>query len=50
MQGIPEFSRERDARLRMLVNSAIREVDRIGRGEKKKESLVQQNCGRRGGM
>ena len=27
---VPEFTRERDERLRLLVNSCIREVDRIG--------------------
>ena len=27
---VPEFTRERDERLRILVNSCIREVDRIG--------------------
>ena len=29
-ERVPEFTRERDERLRMLVNSCIREVDRIG--------------------
>ena len=29
-ERVPEFTRERDERLRMLVNSSIREVDRIG--------------------
>ena len=29
-ERVPEFTRERDERLRILVNSCIREVDRIG--------------------
>ena len=42
---VPEFTRERDDRLRMLVNSCIREVDRIGvRGRSK-----QRGRGSRGG-
>ena len=29
-ERVPEFTRERDERLKILVNSCIREVDRIG--------------------
>ena len=36
MKRVPEFTRERDERLRILVNTCIREVDRIGvRGRSK---------------
>ena len=35
-ERVPEFTRERDERLRILVSSCIREVDRIGmRGRSK---------------
>ena len=37
-ERVPEFTREREERLRILVNSCIREVDRIGvRGRGKSE-------------
>ena len=45
---VPEFTRESDERLRILVNSCIREADRIG--VEKEASLVQQGHGSRGGM
>ena len=44
---MPEFTRERDERLRILVNSCIREVDRIGvrgRGESCAEILWLESC------
>ena len=30
MERVPEFTRERDVRIRILVYSCIREVDRVG--------------------
>ncbi|MPC34516.1 hypothetical protein E2C01_027908 [Portunus trituberculatus] len=36
-QGVPEFTRERYERLRVLVKSCVRELDRIGvEGRRKK--------------
>ena len=35
-ERVPEFTRERDERLRILVNSCIRRVDRIGVRRKSK--------------
>ena len=35
-ERVPEFTRERDERLRILVNSCIRRVDRIGVGGRSK--------------
>ena len=35
-QRVPEFTSERDERMKMLVNSCISEVDRIGMRESRK--------------
>ena len=46
-ERVPEFTRERDERLRILVNSYIREVDRIGvRGRSKSRAVRLREQGR----
>ena len=47
-QTLPEFTSERDERMKMLVSSRINEVDRIGMRESRKSCAARPREG--GGM